>query len=75
MKNRKFEAFQMSDEMRSAISDMGFTEASPIQAETYELIMEGRDLVAQAHTGSGKTAAYSIPSIEKIDLNDKAHSF
>lgn len=72
MKNRKFEAFQMSDEMRSAISDMGFTEASPIQAETYELIMEGRDLVAQAHTGSGKTAAYSIPSIEKIDLNDKS---
>ena len=72
MKNRKFEAFQMSDEMRSAISDMGFTEASPIQAETFELIMEGRDLVAQAHTGSGKTAAYSIPSIEKIDLNDKS---
>ncbi len=72
MKNRNFEAFQLSQEMHSAISDMGFTEASPIQAETFELIMEGRDIVAQAHTGSGKTAAYSIPSIEKIDMNDKS---
>lgn len=58
--------------MHSAISDMGFVEASPIQAETFELIMEGRDMVAQAHTGSGKTAAYSIPCIEKIDLDNKS---
>lgn len=72
MKNRNFEAFTLSQEMRSAISDMGFKEASPIQAETFELVMEGRDLVAQAHTGSGKTAAYSIPSIEKIDMDDKS---
>lgn len=72
MENKKFEAFKLSQEMQSAISDMGFTEASPIQSETFELIMEGRDIVAQAHTGSGKTAAYSIPCIEKIDADDKS---
>lgn len=46
---------------------MGFEEASPIQASAIPVIMDDRDVVGQAQTGTGKTAAYSIPVLEKID--------
>lgn len=62
-----FKDFNLSEEMLSAISDMGFVTPSPIQAETLVPIMEGRDIIGQAHTGTGKTAAYAIPAIEKLD--------
>ena len=50
-----------------AIEDMGFEEPSPIQALAIPLIQAGRDVTAQAQTGTGKTAAFGIPVIEKID--------
>ena len=46
---------------------MGFEEASPIQANAIPAVLEGRDVVGQAQTGTGKTAAYSIPMLQKID--------
>ncbi|MDD3593542.1 MAG: DEAD/DEAH box helicase [Candidatus Gastranaerophilales bacterium] len=71
MMNLKFEEFALSDEMLKAIKKMGFEEASPIQSKTIGLILEGKDVVGQAHTGTGKTAAFGIPALEKIDHNSK----
>lgn len=62
-----FDGFKLSAEMLSAIQDMGFEKPSPIQSETITPILDGRDIIGQAHTGTGKTAAYAIPAIENID--------
>ena len=51
---------------------MGFEEATPIQEGTITFGMEGRDVIGQAQTGTGKTAAFGIPIIEKIDVNNPA---
>lgn len=63
----KFEELQINECILKAVEDMGFEEASPIQAKSIPVIMEGRDVVGQAQTGTGKTAAYSIPLLQKID--------
>ena len=47
---------------------MGFQEASPIQEKAIPEIMKNSDIVGQAQTGTGKTAAYGIPMLEKIDI-------
>nr|WP_231710583.1 DEAD/DEAH box helicase [Gracilibacillus suaedae] len=54
-----------------ALEKMGFEEATPIQAQTIPLGMEGKDVIGQAQTGTGKTAAFGIPMIEKIDPNER----
>ena len=48
-----------------SIEKMGFEEASPIQAQTIPLALEGKDIIGQAQTGTGKTAAFGIPLMEK----------
>jgi len=63
----QFSDFNLSKEVGKAIEDMGFEEPSPIQALAIPLIQAGRDVTAQAQTGTGKTAAFGIPVIEKID--------
>ncbi len=63
----QFSDFNLSKEVGKAIEDMGFEEPSPIQALAIPLIQAGRDVTAQAQTGTGKTAAFGIPIIEKID--------
>ena len=63
MNKIKFEELPLSAEMQRAIADMGFEEASPIQTEAIPVIMEGRDVIGQAQTGTGKTAAFAIPAI------------
>lgn len=63
----QFSDFSLSREVAKAIEDMGFEEPSPIQALAIPLIQAGRDVTAQAQTGTGKTAAFGIPLIEKID--------
>src|SRR5262249_44945369 len=55
-----------------AIDKLGFEQASPIQAEAIPPLMEGKDVVGQSQTGSGKTAAFAIPAIEKIDTTQRA---
>ena len=47
---------------------MGFEEATPIQAETIPVALQGKDVIGQAQTGTGKTAAFGIPLMEKIDV-------
>ncbi|MFJ7640686.1 DEAD/DEAH box helicase [Peribacillus sp. NPDC097264] len=51
-----------------SIEKMGFEEASPIQAQTIPLALEGKDIIGQAQTGTGKTAAFGIPLMENIDI-------
>lgn len=62
-----FSELGLSPEMLKAIDRLGFEQASPIQAAAIPLLLQGKDLVGQSQTGSGKTAAFAIPAIEKID--------
>ncbi|HBG49117.1 MAG TPA: RNA helicase [Cyanobacteria bacterium UBA9971] len=71
MSKLRFEELNLSQEVLNAVKDMGFEEASPIQAEAIPLIMDGKDIIGQAQTGTGKTAAFAIPIIEKIDASSK----
>lgn len=56
----------LSKKILSAIAEMGFEEPSPIQAKTIPIVLEGRDVIGQAQTGTGKTAAFGIPIMEKM---------
>lgn len=71
MSNR-FEDLGLSEEVLKAIADMGFEEASPIQALAVPPLLAGRDAVGQAQTGTGKTAAFGIPILERVDAHNKA---
>ena len=66
MTPKLFSELGLSEEILKAIDKLGFEKAAPIQAEAIPLLMQGRDVVGQSHTGSGKTAAFAIPAIEKI---------
>ncbi|MFI0348483.1 MAG: DEAD/DEAH box helicase [Chthoniobacterales bacterium] len=72
MEKRTFEALGLSPEILKAVAQLGFEEASPIQTAAIPLLMTGVDVVGQSQTGSGKTAAYAIPAIEKIDASNMA---
>ena len=61
-----FEEFGLSAPVLESIHKMGFVEASPIQKKAIPLILEGRDLLGQAQTGTGKTAAFGIPMAERL---------
>ncbi len=71
MEKIKFADIPLSDEIQRAVADMGFIEASPIQSEAIPIAMEGRDIIGLAQTGTGKTAAFGIPALEKIDATKK----
>lgn len=58
--------------MLKAIDKLGFEQASPIQAEAIPVLLSGKDVVGQSQTGSGKTAAFAVPAIEKVDPTNKA---
>jgi len=71
MSKLRFEELCLSEEILTAIKDMGFEEASPIQSESIPLIINGKDIIGQAQTGTGKTAAFAIPIIEKLNPESK----
>lgn len=71
MENVKFEQMNLSPEICRAIEDMGFEEATPIQSQSISKIMQGKDIIGQSQTGTGKTAAFGIPCLEKIDSENK----
>ncbi|SFB78514.1 ATP-dependent RNA helicase DeaD [Flexibacter flexilis DSM 6793] len=72
MQKLKFEELPLSASVQKAIADMGFTEASPIQSEAIPYLLNGHDLIGQAQTGTGKTAAFGIPAVESIDPLDRS---
>jgi len=71
MINLKFEEMNLTPPTLRAIKDLGYKEATPIQSRSIELILNGRDLLGQSQTGTGKTAAFGIPCIELLDPNNK----
>jgi len=66
-----FEQFGLSGELLKAINDVGYETPSPIQLKTIPLLLEGKDIVGQAQTGTGKTAAFALPMLEKINVKSK----
>jgi len=71
MEKRPFSELGLSSDILKAVDKMGFEEASPIQTAVIPFGMAGRDVVGQSATGSGKTAAFAIPAIEKVDVTLK----
>ncbi len=67
-----FDDLGLSRELLKSVEDMGFEEPSPIQALAIPPLLSGRDVVGQAQTGTGKTAAFSIPILERVDPRNKA---
>ena len=65
----KFSELQLNDNVLEALDAMRFEECTPIQEQAIPVILEGRDLIAVAQTGTGKTAAFSIPIIQRLYLN------
>ena len=65
----KFKELNISEEILKSTADMGFKSPSPIQEETITPLLEGRDVIGQAQTGTGKTAAFAIPILEKVEAN------
>jgi len=67
--NTTFSNLGLSEQLLEGIRKLGFESPSPIQAETIPLILQGRDMVGLSQTGSGKTAAFGLPALERIDLS------
>ena len=66
METLKFNELNISPEIFRGVKDMGFEEASPIQSKAIPIAMTGADIIGQAQTGTGKTAAFGIPVLEKV---------
>ena len=67
----RFDELQLDERIVRAVTDMGFEAASPIQAQAIPVQLEGLDIIGQAQTGTGKTAAFGIPLLQKIDPDSK----
>jgi ATP-dependent RNA helicase DeaD len=72
MTPKLFTELGLSPELLKAIDKLGYEQASPIQAAAIPVMMTGKDIVGQSMTGSGKTAAFGVPAVEKVDPNLKA---
>lgn len=63
----KFSSISISEELKRAVAEMGYDEATLIQSQSIPLILEGHDIIGRSQTGSGKTAAFGLPAIDMID--------
>ncbi|MDR2034437.1 MAG: DEAD/DEAH box helicase [Helicobacteraceae bacterium] len=66
-----FESFGFKPQILRGVTEAGFTTPSPIQIEAIPYILEGRDLIGQAQTGTGKTAAFGLPAMNRIEIADR----
>ena len=71
MEKVRFEELQLYPKILRSIAEMGFEEATPIQARAIPVLLEGGDVLGQAQTGTGKTAAFGIPLLQKVDPHNK----
>ncbi|KYH35929.1 DEAD-box ATP-dependent RNA helicase CshA [Clostridium tepidiprofundi DSM 19306] len=62
----KFKELNILEELKKAVADMGFENATPIQSEAIPLILDNRDIIGQSQTGTGKTSAFGIPVLQKV---------
>ena len=69
--NTKFSDLDLDPNILKGLDEVGYETPSPIQAKTIPLILEGRDVLGQAQTGTGKTAAFALPLISNLDLSQK----
>ena len=67
----KFSDLDLAPEIMRAIEEVGYTEPTPIQEQAIPVVIEGRDVLGIAQTGTGKTAAFGIPMLELIDSGIK----
>lgn len=65
-----FKDLGLSDSLLKAVADNGYSEPTAIQTETIPLTLKGEDVIGQAQTGTGKTAAFALPILQGIDVND-----
>ena len=66
-----FEELCLDTRILRAVTEMGFEQASPIQAQAIPVAIEGKDMIGQAQTGTGKTAAFGIPLLQRVDPHNK----
>lgn len=66
-----FADLNLSAETLQSLIDMGFTSPSPIQEQAIPFLLEGKDMIGQAQTGTGKTAAFAVPAVELIDVEKR----
>ncbi|MEO5968835.1 MAG: DEAD/DEAH box helicase, partial [Bdellovibrionia bacterium] len=67
----EFSSLALSPSLLEVVKELGYETLTPIQAESIPLLLEGKDLIGQSKTGSGKTAAFSLPILEKINIQDR----
>lgn len=67
-----FEKLELSENILKAIKDMGYSQATPIQAQAIPEIIAGHDVIGQASTGTGKTAAFGLPAVELVDETNRS---
>lgn len=67
----QFSELNLSDEVLKAVEELGFSEATEIQEKSIPLLMDGHDVIGRSNTGTGKTAAFGIPAIERISREEK----
>lgn len=68
----KFSDFNLKKEILKRLEEIGFEKPSPIQEKAIPLILQKKDIVAQAQTGTGKTAAFGLPILSMLEKNQKA---
>ena len=71
METIRFDELGLMPQIMRGIKEMGFEEMTPIQAQAIPVVMEGRDVIGQAQTGTGKTAAFGIPLLQNVDPSQK----
>lgn len=72
MEITKFEEMNINQDLLKAVEEMGFEEMSLIQVKAIPVMLEGKDIIGQAQTGTGKTAAFGIPLLQQVDPKDKS---
>lgn len=71
METIRFDELELYPQILRGIQEMGFEEATPIQSQAIPIVMSGADVIGQAQTGTGKTAAFGIPVLQKVDPSNK----
>ncbi|WNG20206.1 DEAD/DEAH box helicase [Cystobacter fuscus] len=66
-----FDDLNLSEPLRRGIAERGYTHPTPVQAKAFRPVVEGRDLIVRSKTGTGKTAAFGLPLLEKLSAEDK----
>jgi superfamily II DNA/RNA helicase len=76
LESTTFDQLGLSEELMKAVRDAGYTTPTPIQAQAIPLVLKGRDVMGLAQTGTGKTAAFTLPIVDRLlgGHSERAHS-